>query len=40
MVVMAVGVRLYLNRTVHGRRIYAIGANITASRFSGIAVNR
>lgn len=40
MAVVALGVGLYLHRTVHGRRIYAIGANITASRFSGIAVNR
>ena len=27
-------------RTVHGRRIYAIGANAVAARFSGIAVQR
>jgi rhamnose transport system permease protein len=40
MAVMAVGVGLFLHRTVHGRRIYAIGANATASQFSGIAVNR
>jgi rhamnose transport system permease protein len=40
MAVMAVAVGLFLHRTVHGRRIYAIGANATASRFSGIAVNR
>ncbi len=40
MAVMALGVGLFLHRTVHGRRIYAIGANATASRFSGIAVNR
>ena len=26
--------------TVHGRRIYAIGANPVAARFSGIAVQR
>lgn len=40
MCVAAVLVGLFLHRTVHGRRIYAIGANPTASRFSGIAVNR
>jgi rhamnose transport system permease protein len=40
MVVMALGVGLFLHRTVQGRRIYAIGANATASRFCGIAVNR
>ena len=40
MAVMAVAVGLFLHRSVHGRRIYAIGANATASRFSGIAVDR
>ena len=40
MLVMAVAVGLVLHRTVHGRRIYAIGANRVASRFSGIAVDR
>ena len=40
MAVMALGVGLFLHRSVHGRRIYAIGANATASQFSGIAVNR
>ena len=40
MAVMALSVGLFLHRTVHGRRIYAIGANATASQFSGIAVNR
>lgn len=40
MAVMALGVGLFLHRTVHGRRIYAIGANATASQFSGIAVDR
>ncbi|WP_077033936.1 ABC transporter permease [Pelomonas sp. KK5] len=40
MTVMAVAVGLFLHRTVHGRRVYAIGANATASRFSGIAVDR
>jgi rhamnose transport system permease protein len=38
--VAAVGVGLYLHRSVHGRRVYAIGANPVASRFSGIAVDR
>jgi len=38
--IMAGVVGLFLHRTVHGRRLYAIGANATASRFSGIAVNR
>ncbi len=37
---MAVAVGLLLHRTVHGRRIYAIGANRIASRFSGISVDR
>ncbi|HSI48533.1 MAG TPA: ABC transporter permease [Ideonella sp.] len=36
----AVAVGLLLHRTVHGRRIYAIGANAVAARFSGVAVNR
>ena len=31
---------LVQHRTVHGRRIYAIGANAVAARFSGIAVQR
>jgi rhamnose transport system permease protein len=40
MAIMAVAVGLLLHRTVHGRRIFAIGANRIASRFSGIAVER
>jgi rhamnose transport system permease protein len=40
MALMAVLVGLLLHRTVHGRRIYAIGANRIAARFSGIAVDR
>ena len=40
MLVMACGVGLFLHRTIHGRRIYAIGANPIASRFSGISVDR
>lgn len=31
---------LLQHRTVHGRRVYAIGANPVAARFSGIAVQR
>jgi rhamnose transport system permease protein len=38
--VAAVAVGLLLHRTVHGRRLYAIGANRIASRFSGISVDR
>lgn len=40
MLVAALLVGLFLHATVHGRRIYAIGANATAARFSGIAVDR
>jgi len=40
LVVMALAVGLFLHHTVHGRRVYAIGANPVASRFSGIAVDR
>lgn len=40
MLVAAVLVGLFLHATVHGRRVYAIGANATAARFSGIAVDR
>ena len=40
MALMALLVGLLLHRTVHGRRIYAIGANRIASRFSGISVDR
>jgi rhamnose transport system permease protein len=38
--VFAVGVGLFLHRTVMGRRIYAIGANPVAARFSGIEADR
>jgi ribose transport system permease protein len=31
---------LYLNRTVMGRYIYAVGGNVEASRYAGIAVGR
>jgi rhamnose transport system permease protein len=40
MVSMAIAVGLLLHRTVHGRRIFAIGANRIAARFSGISVDR
>ena len=40
MALAAVAVGLLLHRTVHGRRIFAIGANRVAARFSGIAVDR
>jgi len=36
----AAGVGVVLHRTVLGRRLYAIGANPVASRFSGIEVDR
>jgi rhamnose transport system permease protein len=40
MAIAAIAVGLVVHRTVHGRRLYAIGANPVASRFSGIAVDR
>ena len=36
----AVAVGLFLHRTVMGRRLYAIGANPVAARFSGIEADR
>lgn len=39
-VIMAVILSIVLNHSVLGRRIYAIGANSTASQFSGIHVER
>ncbi len=36
----AVGVAVWMHRTVHGRRVYAIGSNPVAARFSGIAADR
>jgi rhamnose transport system permease protein len=33
-------VAVVMHRTVHGRRIYAVGANPVAARFSGIAADR
>ncbi|MFM2405474.1 MAG: hypothetical protein RL223_3354 [Pseudomonadota bacterium] len=40
MAVAAVAVGVFLHASVAGRRLYAIGANPVASRFSGIAVDR
>ena len=40
MVLVAVAGGLWLTRTVPGRRIYAVGGNETASRFSGIRTGR
>ena len=39
-IVFAIIIGVLLHKTIIGRRIYAIGANPIASRFSGIAVNR
>lgn len=36
----AVAVAVWMHCTVHGRRVYAIGANPVAARFSGVAVAR
>lgn len=36
----AAGVAVWMHRTVHGRRVYAIGSNPVAARFSGIAADR
>lgn len=40
MAVAALAVGAFLHRSVPGRRVYAIGANLVAARFSGIAVDR
>lgn len=40
LLVAGLAVGLFLHRTVRGRRVYAIGANPVAARFSGIAVDR
>lgn len=40
LLVCALATGLVLHRTVHGRRIYAIGSNAVAARFSGVAVDR
>ena len=39
-VIAAIIIGVVLHKTIIGRRIYSIGANPIASRFSGIAVNR
>jgi len=39
-IAFAILIGILLHKTIIGRRIYAIGANPIASRFSGIAVNR
>ncbi|MFG6428320.1 ABC transporter permease [Roseateles sp. LYH14W] len=36
----AAGVAVWMHRTVHGRRVYAVGSNPVAARFSGIAADR
>jgi len=36
----AVSVAVWMHCTVHGRRIYAVGSNPVAARFSGIAADR
>jgi rhamnose transport system permease protein len=36
----AAGVAVWMHCTVHGRRVYAIGSNPVAARFSGIAADR
>jgi len=40
MVIVAVAGSLYLSRLAAGRRIYAVGGNEQAARFSGISLNR
>lgn len=40
LLVAAIAVGLFLHRTIMGRRIYAIGANPIAARFSGIEADR
>ena len=40
LVLCALGVGVMLHRSTLGRRIYAVGANPVAARFSGIEVNR
>jgi len=40
LVIAALAVGLFLHRTIMGRRIYAIGSNPIAARFSGIEVDR
>jgi rhamnose transport system permease protein len=40
MLLLALVVGIYMHKSVHGRRIYAMGANATAAQFSGIDVER
>jgi rhamnose transport system permease protein len=40
LVIAALAVGLFLHRTIMGRRIYAIGSNPVAARFSGIEADR
>jgi ribose transport system permease protein len=40
MVVVAVVGAVFLGKTVAGRRIFAVGGNIEASRYSGVPINR
>jgi rhamnose transport system permease protein len=40
LLLFAIAVGLFLHRTIMGRRIYAIGANPVAARFSGIEADR
>jgi rhamnose transport system permease protein len=39
-VVFAIAFALLLHKTIFGRRIYAMGNNVTASRFSGVQVDK
>jgi rhamnose transport system permease protein len=40
LLLLALAAGLFLHRTTMGRRVYAIGANPVAARFSGIAADR
>jgi len=40
MILVAVLGAVFLGKTVGGRRIYAVGGNIEASRYSGVPINR
>jgi ribose transport system permease protein len=40
MLLVAIAGSLYLTRTVWGRRVFAVGGNAEASRFSGVPVGR
>jgi len=39
-IVFAIAFALLLHKTIFGRRIYAMGNNVTASRFSGVQVDK